>query len=425
MPVLGVLLALALTGPLEEQDCERSRCDRARGDRAGGSRGYAFFEFAPSSGAGMGAACACTTPTGAKGEALTFTRASSGTCLKSGTTSGIANGDMVTCSTNQPRVMPGGDGSGGLGLLVEGARTNTALRSQELDNAVWTDVTSALAAPVRTANAAVAPDGTTTAERLQFPSCVASSGTYSAIGQVGAGVAPATSSVFLKGVSGSGTTSLNNGTGSVTVCTFNSTSWTRCTFSDGAGVTPLLGNNCAGTNGPFSATDVYAWGLQIETGTFASSYIATTSAAVTRAVEVPSFAVSLANTTGSLAATVVPLGTSETNDHGIIALSTAGPTTFRQLLDQAGAELFLYMSTGGSVSQAGGFPALTAKRVAGWWNASTRSVSLGGAAATTNAHSGTTATTLLEVGIYSATAGTNFNGVIKQVCADSAESRCR
>ena len=30
----------------------------------------AYFEFAPASGAGMTSACACTTPTGAKGEAL-------------------------------------------------------------------------------------------------------------------------------------------------------------------------------------------------------------------------------------------------------------------------------------------------------------------------------------------------------------------
>jgi hypothetical protein len=329
----------------------------------------------------------------------------------------------VTCSSNQPRVMPGGDGSGGLGLLAEENRTNTALRSQELDNAaVWTDVLNGLTAPVRTANAAVAPDGTTTAERLQFPSCVGSSGNYSTIGQIGAAVASATTSVFLKGVSGSGTTALNNGTGGVTTCTFNSTTWTRCAFFDAGGTTPLLGSNCAGTNGPYSATDVYAWGFQAETGAFATSYIATTSAAVTRAVEPASFSVSLANTTGSFAATVVPLVTSAANDHGIVALSAAGPS-FRQLLDQAGAELFVYMSTGGSVSQAGAFPANTATRAAGWWDASTRSVSVGGAAPTTNAHSGGSATTLIQIGRYDAVG--IFNGVIKRVCVDPSQTRCR
>ena len=74
------LLAIAL---LAQADCTREggRCRGARmGDRGGGPR-FAYFEFAPEGGAGMTAACACTTPTGAKGETLTFSRASSGTCL--------------------------------------------------------------------------------------------------------------------------------------------------------------------------------------------------------------------------------------------------------------------------------------------------------------------------------------------------------
>ena len=124
----------------------------------------AFFEFAPASGAGMGTACACTTPTGAKGEALTFTRTGNATCSKQGlATTGIADGDLVVCTANQPRV----ESSGGvLGLRVEGARTNSVLRSQELDNAAWTlDFAGGGVIPTRTANAATAPDGTPSAER--------------------------------------------------------------------------------------------------------------------------------------------------------------------------------------------------------------------------------------------------------------------
>src|SRR4029077_1644502 len=130
-----------------------------------------LFEFAPASGVGMGTACACTTPTGSKGETLTFARSSSATCLKTVGTAPqtIANGDMVTCTTNQPRVMPGADGTNILGLLVEDARTNSALRSQQIENAAWTAANAVVAAPTITANAAVAPDGTTTAERVQIP----------------------------------------------------------------------------------------------------------------------------------------------------------------------------------------------------------------------------------------------------------------
>jgi len=47
------------------------------------------------------------------------------------------------------------------GLLLETARTNLFLRSQEFDNASWTKQSSTI-----TANATLAPDGTTTADRI-------------------------------------------------------------------------------------------------------------------------------------------------------------------------------------------------------------------------------------------------------------------
>jgi hypothetical protein len=47
------------------------------------------------------------------------------------------------------------------GLLIEAAATNRLLRSQEFDNASWAKTNATV-----TANAAVAPDGTTTADKL-------------------------------------------------------------------------------------------------------------------------------------------------------------------------------------------------------------------------------------------------------------------
>ena len=62
---------------------------------------YAFFEFAPASGAGMGTACACAAVTGVKGEALTLTRASVAECYSN-------DGQTLTqCGNNLPRVSSG------------------------------------------------------------------------------------------------------------------------------------------------------------------------------------------------------------------------------------------------------------------------------------------------------------------------------
>ena len=142
--MISIVLALVVSQDPTASNSRVVRVDRLPGVRTPGgrkgTRGYAFFEFAPSGGAGMGAPCACTTPTGAKGEALTFTRASNGTCTKTTTggltTTGIANGDLVVCSSNQPRVEY--DSQGVLGLLVDSAGTNSVLRSQEVNNAAWT-----------------------------------------------------------------------------------------------------------------------------------------------------------------------------------------------------------------------------------------------------------------------------------------------
>lgn len=286
------LVAIALAAAPSACSRGGDRCRDER-DRAGAARRLAFFEFAPAGGLGMGAACACTTPTGAKGEALTFTRDSAGTCLK-GSTLAIANGDMVTCSTDQPRVMYGGDGTGGLGLLVEPARTNTALRSQEIeiDGGVWLPLNQVSAAPLVTSNAGVAPDGTTTAERIQFAACTA--GNYSVVYQPNACAGGSnTRSVFLKGVSGSGTTTINPGSGAAQSCSFNATTWTRCVQENVAvAAHVMIGNNCA-PGGTLSAADVYVWGAQCELGASASSYIPTAGSTVERKGELATFALTL------------------------------------------------------------------------------------------------------------------------------------
>jgi hypothetical protein len=387
----------------------------------------AFFEFAPTSGAGMGTACACTTPTGAQGETLTFTRASSATCLKSGTLTGIANGDMVTCSSNQPRVMPGGDGTGGNGLLVEGPRTNDVLRSQEFDNAAWVKANSVVAAPIVTADQAVAPDGTTTADRVQF---AASTGAqYSVVDQAGA-TAAYTGSIFVKGNGTSGSIDLDCWNSSANVCTtcnFVAGSWVRCSCSNtllGATLF-IVGNYSAGCGtGARSAQDVFLWGGQFEQGPYATSYIATAGATVTRLGEGATFPLSLSNATGSMALTVVPdsSGLPDLVEHGLLALSTAGPN-YAHLLDwrPSATVMTFYSLAGGGVNAPGVIGANT--RVAGFWTSASSVSSCVAGTCNTGSWGGVTPTTLVEIGTYSG--AQHANGVIKQACIDPNPARCR
>lgn len=252
----------------------------------------AFFEFAPASGAGMGAACACTTPTGAKGEAMTFTRASSATCTKTAAgghaTTGIADGDLVTCSSNQPRVEYGA--AGVLGLRVESSRTNSALRSGEFNNAAWLSYTVGVPAITITPDVAVSPSGTLTADRLQIPATT--TGQVSSIYQT-IGTGERSVSVYAKGNGQSGSFQIVGFGGTCVTCNYNPTTWTRC-----GGVVAPAGSNfgfansshaleCSGDTTPKSAVDVFLWGAQAEVGAYVTSYIPTTSAAVTTAAEAP------------------------------------------------------------------------------------------------------------------------------------------
>lgn len=395
---------------------------------------FAAFEFAPGDGTGMGTACACTTPTGVHGEVLTFTRASSGTCFKHSQTTGIANGDLVTCSSGQPRVMSGGVGV--LGLMNEGSRTNTTPQSEAFDNAAWSKAGSGAAAPTVTANAAAGPDNNTTADRVQFPATTA--GQFSDLLSPGGCTASASNaeSVFIKGTTSSGVLglcfcagALCGGTSDFTCApmAYNTSTWTRYAQVATLGIQNHI--FFATQNGD-AAADVLLYGAQCEVGTFESSYIATTTAAVTRALEVATLPFVNGATTGSFAATIVPVSAvagpwGNDQDHEIFSLSTAGPVGV-MLLDAraASSTLTFYLAAGAVGSGEWGITGLTENRVAGYWTGTGGSASVVGALGGTSVGSGTAgATTLIEVGTFSGVAPAY--GVIKKVCADSDPTRCR
>jgi len=305
--------------------------------------GSPVFEFAPTSGAGMSAACAGVTPTGSKGEALTWGgRTGSATCLKTAGSSPqlIANGDLVTLSTNQLRVMPGADGTTVLGILVEPAATNVAIRSQQIDNAAWSPANSGVAAPTVTADQAVAPDGTTTAERVQVPATTVAGGQYSFVYNSTSSVNPGSGQIFLRGNGTSGTVDLaqyGNGGWHAVACSYVSTGWTLClNENQGAFGAPMgaigIGNFSGlaivgGVNR--GAQDVFVWGAQLEQGARASSYIATTSAAVTRNAEPPPYATTKVAISGraTIAASFIAPNAGHAANDGVVGLSpTSSPS---------------------------------------------------------------------------------------------------
>ena len=187
-----------------------------------------------------------------------------------------------------------------LGLMVEEARTNLVLRSEEFDNASWAKVRSTV-----TANAIIAPDGASTADFIQ-----------QSAGQTNAGVVTVTAvvttpvlSIFAKAgtksrislltdASGNSETwfDLANGTvgtkGSnhaANIVNFGN-GWHRCSVASTV-ISAFASIYLADTNGSRVVTDsggVYLWGAQLEAGALATSYIPTTTATVTRAADVAS-----------------------------------------------------------------------------------------------------------------------------------------
>jgi len=205
--------------------------------------------------------------------------------------------------------------SGQRGRLLEPSRTNSFVKSQEFDDATWgkTNVTV-------TANAAVAPDGTTTADEIAGASATSN---LKIIFQTFATTTTGfwTASVFLRrntettlsirlndtagtngsrfifnlstGVAGSVT---NDGTatdGAVSV--FAVGDWWRVSITSNL-VSALTGvqlNIQHETFGPSTSTNsYYAWGAQLEQGAFPTTYIPTSTVAVPRLADRASVALS-------------------------------------------------------------------------------------------------------------------------------------
>ena len=167
--------------------------------------------------------------------------------------------------------------------LIEKVRTNLLLRSQEFDNAYWLKEVGGLAsAPVVTANAELAPDGTMTAERIVFN--LNGSTLSVAISQIASAAITITAqentgSVYLKTTDGTSKvfTMVNPDGGEKTITVTGT--YQRFTNTSSGASAGGFRFRLRGSEGTADSASIAAWGAQFESGV-ATDYIPTTTAAV-------------------------------------------------------------------------------------------------------------------------------------------------
>ena len=199
---------------------------------------------------------------------ITFTRASGGSYVG-------ADGLIKYAGVNEPRFDHNPVTGESLGLLIEEARTNLLLRSEEFDNVAWVLFGTAS----RTANTTVAPNGTTTADSVTLP--VSSGILQSASGSANTAY---TFSIWIRcDTTKSVRLVINTNLGDPTTLTVTATSsWQRFSITKTTSVGTLKVTSQVDTGG---GNTFYLWGAQTEQASFPTSYIPTEASTRTRAAD--------------------------------------------------------------------------------------------------------------------------------------------
>lgn len=230
---------------------------------------------------------------------MTFSRASTGTYFDSA-------GILRSATIDSPRYDHDPASGAPRGLLLETQRSNLLLRAAEFDNAVWTATGATI-----TANAATAPDGLVTAERIAE---TAATSLHGVAQPFSAAAAAYTVSVFARAQArkdlvievsragvGDATARFDLATGTISATSGLYLSmariesigggWYRCSVTTlplsvaaWQAVFRLWGGSDSYTGD--TTKTLLLWGAQAEAGTHPSSYIPTGSTAATRASDI-------------------------------------------------------------------------------------------------------------------------------------------
>ena len=287
------------------------------------------------------------------------------------------------------------DSSGNpLGLLIEEQRTNLLKQSQAVATTPWISF-----AATPTNSVGVAPDGTSTACNINI------TGAFGDLANVTNGILAGTvltASCYAKLAPSSPSPTVNLssnnnttwGTGASTTLTLTSDwqrmsiTWTQTTTTNANVVIGALDVN--GNDVPTQRGNVLIWGFQLEAGAFATSYIPTTTATVTRSADNITLATSKFPTATSGTVVVsTTLNTTPNSQFGLVAFdnkqityaNTGDPSV--NAYDGTTAQLLFYSWTAGG-NQKIGF-AWGGGASTGYFNGGSKSTgTLGGFFSTTN-----------------------------------------
>ena len=320
------------------------------------------------------------TPNGYKASKLYSIKPTSGagdmTVVRATTATRVNSAGLIeSVAINVPRLDYTGGGCPS--ILVEPARTNNVLRSEEFDNGYWNKFNVTV-----TPNTTISPDGTTTADNVNI---TAINGFLRRTSLTFANSTSYTISIFVKKSATTGTKNFRfyytNGVNSGLACTVDLTNITATTTTNGAIPPTILstklvnyGNNwyrvevafttnALGGNsgseiglqplGGGPVVDFDAWGAQLETGTNATSYIPTVAATVTRNADVISktgISSLIGQTEGTLYAEV-NLDNFDVNNVRILAISDGTSANRIMLLTNSSNRITTIVSNS-SVEQA-------------------------------------------------------------------------